>query len=162
MQTREPVEEIRQLLVGIAGLYNRLILVVGPLRSGKTDLVRTVASEKNQVPFNLGVELSRRLLDLSERQRVIQLPQVLEQIASESKAELLILDNTELLFSTALKQDPLRLLLGISRNRTVVATWLGRLVDGHLVYAEPGHPEFRRYPGEGLLLVPLESGDPRE
>jgi len=47
------------------------------------------------------------------------------------------LDNTEILFNPILKQDPLRLLQRISRNRTVVATWLGNVTDSHLTYAAP-------------------------
>jgi hypothetical protein len=157
MQTREAVEQIGRLLSGISDLYNRLVLVVGPTGSGKTAAVRTVATERSQPLVNLGAELSRRLLDLTERQRIIQLPQLVEEIVSEQRSELLMLDNTEMLFNVALKQDPLRLLLSISRNRTVVATWLGEIADGHLIYAEPSHPEFRQYPAEGLLAVSLNT-----
>lgn len=157
METREPVEGIRQLLSGITDLYNRLVLVVGPAGSGKTAAVRGVAAEDKRPLVNLGVELSRRLLDLTERQRIIQLPQLLEGIVSEQNSQLLMLDNTEMLFNPALKQDPLRVLLGLSRSRTIVATWLGQIADGHLLYAAPGHPEFRRYPADGLLVVSLGS-----
>lgn len=30
------------------------------------------------------------------------------------------------------------------------------LEGGHIVYAEPGHPEYRSYPVEGLLTVDAE------
>jgi hypothetical protein len=157
MQMGEPVEQIRRLLFGISGLYNRLVLVVGPAGSGKTATARAVAQEGDRFWVSLGIELSRRLLDLTERQRIIQLPQLLEEIVSQQSSGLLILDNTEILFNPALKQDPLRLLLGLSRNRTIVATWLGQVANGHLIYATPDHPEFRRYPAEGLLTVSLSA-----
>ena len=56
-------------------------------------------------------------------------------------------DNIELLFDAAFQHDPLRLLQGVSRNRTIVATWNGTLQNGYLSYAVPDHPEFRRYSG---------------
>ena len=29
--------------------------------------------------------------------------------------------------------------------------------DGHIHYAEPGHPEYRRYPVDGVLVVGAEA-----
>ena len=39
------------------------------------------------------------------------------------------------------------------RNRTVVAAWNGTLDNGHLLYATPGHPEYRHYPARDLVVV---------
>jgi len=153
MQTQKAVEHIRERLAGISDLYNRLVLVVGPARSGKTAMLRAFATDSQLPLLNLGLELSRRLLDLTERQRILQLPTLLESVVSAPGADTVILDNTEVLFNPALRQDPLRLLMGLSRNRTVVSSWLGDLEGPHLTYATPGHPEFRRYPAEGLLVV---------
>lgn len=55
---------------------------------------------------------------------------------------MVLLDNLEILFDTALEVEALRLLQVSSRNRTVVASWNGSFRDGTLAYAEPGHPEF--------------------
>ena len=55
-----------------------------------------------------------------------------------------------------LKQDPLKLLQGISRNKTVVAAWNGTIVDDYFTYAAPGHPEYRRYPMRDFLVVSPE------
>ena len=93
------------------------------------------------------------MLELTERQRVLKLPQLLDEITGEISGELVLLDNIELLFNSRLKQDPLRLLQGLSRNRTVVATWNGSVIDGHITYAVPDHPEYRRYPIDGFLVV---------
>jgi len=71
----------------------------------------------------------------------------------QPESDVVLLDNIEILFEVALKQDPLRLLQSISRNRTIVATWSGSIEDGHLVYAAPYHPEYRRYEVGDLLVV---------
>ena len=100
------------------------------------------------------------MLDLTARQRTLRLPILLQEIVQndvEPRATAL-LDNTEILFCADLKQDPLRLLQGLSRNRTVVAAWNGTITDRVLRYAAPGHPEHRHYPVSEFLTVSLEAG----
>jgi hypothetical protein len=158
MQTQNAVDQIRQRLSGIADIYNRLVLLVGPSCSGRTAALRALADAEKVPVFNVGAEISRLLLDMTERQRILQLPKLLEQAVAVLPSDLTLLDNTEILFNPALKQDPLRLLQGLSRNRTIVADWLGDAAGGHLTYAVPEHPEFRRYPSAGLLFVNLRDG----
>jgi hypothetical protein len=73
-----------------------------------------------------------------------------------AQAGLVLLDNIEILFDVHLKQDPLRLLRGLSRNKTVVAAWNGSIVDGHITYAAADHPEDRRYPIRDFLVASPE------
>lgn len=155
MQTQSAVDQIRQRLSGIADNYNRLVLLVGPSGSGRTAVLRALADADNVPVLNVGADISRRLLDLTERQRVLQLPKLLEDALTGIPDNLTVLDNIEVLFTPELKQDPLRLLQGLSRNRTIVASWLGNVEGGHLTYAAPEHPEFRRYPSADLLVVSL-------
>ena len=81
------------------------------------------------------------------------------EAAAGQGSEVVLLDNTEVLFEANLRQDPLRLLQGVARNATVVAAWTGDVKDGTLRYAVPGHAEHRRYPAEGLLIVNVETSD---
>ena len=70
---------------------------------------------------------------------------ILDEIVREERSDVVLLDNIELLFAVELAQDPLRLLQSLSRNRTIVAAWPGTFDGKTLTYAEPGHPEARRY-----------------
>lgn len=137
-------------------LYHRLILMVGPARSGKTEALQEVSASASTPLINVNLELSCRMLDLTERQRALQLPRLLGEIVSET-GELVLLDNIEILFDVRLKQDPMRLLQGLSRNKTVVAAWNGSIVDGHITYAVPDHPEYRRYPIHDFLVASPEA-----
>ena len=138
-------------------LYHRLVLVVAPQGSGKTTVLRNVQQNLG-VPFvNINLEVSRQLLELTARQQVLQLSCIMEDILRGAETEVVILDNIEILFETSLKQDPLRLLQALSRNRTVVASWNGEIKDKHLTYATPGHLEYRRYPAHELLVVTMQS-----
>lgn len=134
-------------------LYNRLVLVVGPAGSGKTAALRELSNARGYPLINVNLELSQRLLDLTEKQRSLRCGQIAREIADHAGGPVVLLDNLELLFDPDLRQDPLRLLQGLSRNHTIVATWNGQVMDGYLTYAEPGHPEYRRYPVSGLLIV---------
>ncbi len=140
-----------------SGLYFRLILVVGPAGSGKTVALQEVQTCMSAPLVNVNLELSRRMLDMTERRRALQVTRLLEEIAGEAGGNVVLLDNVEILFDVSLQQDPLRLLQGISRNRTVVASWNGSLDNGHMTYAMPGHPEYRRYPVRDFLVVASEA-----
>lgn len=150
------VDQVIQRINQAAELYYRLILVVAPAGKGKTRVLQEVHRRTGAPLFNVNLELSRRLLDLTARQRALKLPQLLSEIINTSQSQVVLLDNTEILFDLTLKQDPLRLLQGLSRNRTVVASWNGSLTNGYLSYAVPSHPEYRRYPVRDFLVVDLD------
>ena len=124
-------------------LYHRLVLVVGPEGQGKTSALQVVAKRIDAPLININLELSRRMLDLTERQRALQVQRLLDQIAAEPESDVILLDNVEILSDVALQQDPLRLLQGLSRSRAVAATWNGSIENNHLIYAAPHHPEYR-------------------
>jgi len=86
-------------------------------------------------------------------QRPRQVQPHLERLISDTASDILLLDNIEFLFDVMLRQDPLRLLQGLSRNRTLAVAWSGSIKDGYLRYAAPDHPEHRRYPLDGLLVA---------
>ena len=140
-----------------AELYHRLVMLVAPAGAGKTAALQDV-HERTMAPLvNVNLELSRRMLDLTERQRALQLPRLLAEIVGASAADVVLLDNVEVLFDVSLKQDPLRLLQGLSRNKTVVAAWSGSVDGEHMVYATPDHPEYKRYPLRDFLVVNPEA-----
>lgn len=134
-----------------AEIYHRLVLLVGPSGTGKTAALQAVRDRLGVPLINVNLDLARRMLDLTERQRRLRLARLLDEIVGEHP--LVLFDNTEMLFDVSLAADPLRLLHGLSRNRTVVATWNGTVANGWLTYATPDHPEHRRYPSRELLVV---------
>jgi hypothetical protein len=140
-----------------AELYHRLVMLVAPAGSGKTAALQDV-HERSAAPLvNVNLELSRRMLDLTERQRALNVPRLLAEIVGASAADVVLLDNIEVLFDVSVKQDPLRLLQCLSRNKTVVAAWSGFIDGEHLVYAMPDHPEYKRYPLQDFLVVNTEA-----
>lgn len=146
------LERILNKIQDATQLYYKLIFVVGSSGSGKTSVLRAV-HERTGVPvINVNLELSKAMLELSERQRMLQLPKLLSDILGQTNADIILLDNIEILFAVSLKQDPLRLLQGLSRNKTIVASYSGMIDGEYLIYAEPDHPEYKRYPTRDLLI----------
>jgi len=138
-------------------LYHRLVILVAPAGGGKTSVLNAVHDQTSAPLINVNLELSRRMLDLTERQRALELPRIFSEIVNELSSEVVLLDNIEIIFDPSLKQDPLRLLQGISRNKTVVAAWDGKIDHGHIVYAVPGHPEHKKYPANDIMIVSTDA-----
>lgn len=103
--------------------------------------------------LNLNAKLSERLLELSSQQRRLKAAQLVDELVTRQDAEVTLVDNIGVLFHPALQQDPLRVLQRAARNKTVVATWQGVADSKTLTYAQPDHPEFRRYQNPEAQLV---------
>ena len=163
--TQPPAEAVIAQVGPARALYHRLVLVVGKSGAGKTGALREVAARTRAPLVNVNLELSRRLLDLTERQRPRHIQRLLEEVVAGTMgagttSNVVLLDNVELLFDVRLQQDPFRLLRDISRRRTVVAACAGSVEDGHLRYAAPGHAEYQRHATDDILVVSVE-GAPR-
>ncbi len=147
------VDQIMRKVKQAAELYHRLMLVVAPAGMGKTIALQDVRNRTGATLVNVNLELSHRMLELTKRQRILQLPHLLREIAGNGGDQMILLDNIEVIFDVSLKQDPLRLLQGLSRNKTVVAAWNGSIVKDALTYATPDHPEYRRYSMRDFLVA---------
>ncbi|MDC0740857.1 BREX-3 system P-loop-containing protein BrxF [Polyangium mundeleinium] len=134
-------------------MYHRLVLTVGPAGSGKTEAFTDLAAAHGWPCINVNLKLAERLLDLTQKQRAVRVAGLLDDIVKATSAEVVLLDNIEMLFAVELAQDPLRLLQGLSRNRTIVASWPGTFDGRVLAYAEPGHREFKKYSTPQAVIV---------
>jgi len=159
----------------VANQYHRLVLLVAPAGGGKTAVLQDVHKRKKVPLFNINLELSQHMLNLSQNERVLELPCFLEKKIADSASEVVLMDNIEILFDVSLGHDPLRLLQRLARNKTVVAAWNGKLeTEEHglraelstpdsflityhpsiyLFYATPDHLEYRRYPVKDFWVV---------
>jgi len=159
VQTLMKTEIIKEI-ENSKNLYNRLILIIGPFGSGKTTLIRNISEEAGRGILNVNLELSKELLDMSKKQRMLKTSNCLSEIINRNynnynEGEVVFLDNTEILFDTELKLGPLRLLQDLARYHCIVATWNG-IVDGEsLIYAKIGHQEYRKYDRKGLITFTM-------
>lgn len=139
--------------------YFRLVVLAGAPGSGKTAALQSVARKLGCQLVNVNLELSKRLLELTRAQRSRQVERLLKDAIAAVPGDVVLLDNLEILFDTALEAAPLRLLQVSSRNRTLVASWNGSFQDGTLTYAEPGHPEFIQFKQIEAIVISLGPGN---
>ncbi|MCR4407613.1 MAG: BREX-3 system P-loop-containing protein BrxF [Anaerolineae bacterium] len=147
--------ELEQILPYIARQYYRLVLVVGPIGSGKTPLFKELCRRHGFPYLNVNLALSQRLLDLTTKERPLRVRRLLAEVIDDHPQDTIALDNIELLFDPTLHQDPLVLLQELSRNKTLIAAWGGTYQDSILTYAEPGHAEYRRYERPAVIVISM-------
>lgn len=135
-------------------LREQLVLLVGPAGAGKTASLLALEARAGIPHLNINLLLSRRLLDLPLERRAEDVSDLLSDILDETDGPLL-LDNLEILFDPTLQFQPLGWLRRTSRGRTIVAAWNGAVEHGSVTYATPGHPEYRREPADGIIVVQL-------
>ena len=155
----KPVEmlaELEQLIGEIGDLNSKLILLVGPSRSGKTQLLRQLCAKLNIEPLNVGLELGRRLAATPNNKRGFSAGELLREIADKERTEdPLLLDNLELLFEPGLQINPLDLVRRLAHSKRVVAVWPGELRGDRLVYADMSHPEHCDYSRDGVVVLEI-------
>ncbi len=135
------VQQLFELIHGTQSSYYKLTLLAGGATAGKTRMLKLVADQLDLPLISLNLLLSQRLLSHNNRQRSLHAEGVALDIIDEHASTGLCIDNTELLFDSTLRLNPLVFLQEISRNRLVVATWNGVFANGELRYAHNGHPD---------------------
>ncbi len=138
----ETTAQLEQAIEQVTSQYYRLVILTGAPASGKTAALQSLAQKLGCQLVNVNLELSKRMLELTRTQRSRQVERLLKEVIAAVPGDVVLLDNLEILFDTALQLQPLRLLQVLNRNRTIVASWNGSFQGGSLTYAEPGHPEF--------------------
>jgi hypothetical protein len=148
--------KLERLVGEISDINCRLALLVGPSRSGKTQLLRQLSAKLNIEPLNVGLELGRRLAATPNNKRGFSAGELLREIADKERTEdPLLLDNLELLFEPGLQINPLDLVRRLAHSKRVVAVWPGELRDDRLVYADMSHPEHRDYSRDGVVVLEI-------
>ena len=138
-----PQTDLLQAIRQAGDLYHRLVLLAGLQGVGKTAALQAISKEQAYPLINLNLQLCKAMLELTRSQRTRQVERLFKAVVGAASAEVVLLDNLEVLFDPGLEVEPLRLLLNASRNQTLAAAWNGTFGDGTLTYAEPGHPELR-------------------
>ena len=132
------LDQLAQAIEQASRRYFQLVIMVGVSGSGKTNTLQSIGQRTGCKVLNVNLELSKKMLELTRTQRSRQVEKLLKELIAATQGEVVLLDNLEILFDTALDVEPVRLLQVVSRNRPTVASWTGSYSNGTLTYAEPG------------------------
>ncbi|WP_373504612.1 BREX-3 system P-loop-containing protein BrxF [Aestuariivirga sp.] len=146
------IERLDRLVDDISGLNSKLILLVGPPRSGKSILLGQLATRRQAPVLSVGAALGRELLTVPSTRRHLQAADLLKELVDGCASQgLLLLDNIELLFDQTLRLSTLDLLKRHAHARRVIAVWPGEIREDRLCYATTGHAEHQDYGVDGLV-----------
>jgi len=132
--------------------YHKLVILVEDNEKKRNLLISDFAKFHGIDPINLNLHLSSRLLEKSPKERTSTLLEQLRDLIGKD-SPLIVLNHCEILFDQSLKNDPLKLLENISRNRTILVAWPGHYQNGSLIYATPDHPEYRCYTTPEIPII---------
>lgn len=83
----EPLaERVLRSIEQAAEMYHRLVMLVAPAGMGKTAALQELHKRTNTPLLNVNLVLSRRTLDLTERQRMLRLPRLLSDVVDAAQA----------------------------------------------------------------------------
>ncbi|BBB91337.1 MAG TPA: BREX-3 system P-loop-containing protein BrxF [Methylomusa anaerophila] len=145
------VESVRE--VGKKG--ERLVIIAGKPGSGKSKIMRELSEMRGWVYVDSKTLLTDELFEMSPKARAGEAANIMDEVLEQKSADVILLDNTQVLFAPVLQVNPLTLLRRLSQKQTVVAAWPGSFENGELVYSGNMGSEPVSYSGEGLKVVAI-------
>lgn len=145
--------QLLQKIEDVTGLYYRLILLLMEPNANQRMPVNILEDTLQCGIVNVNLEISRLMLPLTTRQRALKVSSLLDQTIKDLPSDIVLLNHIQILFDPVLRQDPLRLLQNLSRQKTIIAVWEGQIQGQYLTYAKLDHPEYRRYPTRELIII---------
>lgn len=145
-----------ELLQIVNRSYFKLIIIVGVIGSGKTQLLKEFTSY-GFANLNFGEEFSRRLINTPPQSRAADAEELAIDLIESQNSRKIAIDNTEVLFEQPLELNPLALLKRCSLNHVIIATWTGEVDETKLTYGIPGHPAHQIFPyskQDTFIIVP--------
>lgn len=106
---------------------------------------RLLSFFKNHMWINVGLELSKALLDATQDDYTLTVPRLLRSLVSDAPGNQVVLDRIDILFMPAFQLDVINLFRQLDRNKSVVVIWPGCLEGKKLIYSKPDYPDYHIY-----------------
>lgn len=90
-------KDIQDAFILLPNEYYKLILLVGPIGSGKTEILKKISTDHGYEYINLNLKLSEKLTNISLENRCYYVEELINEIISTSRSDVVILDNIEIL-----------------------------------------------------------------
>lgn len=134
----------------------RLVLIVGKPGSGKSKILRELSTIRGWRYVNCRSFLSEELLEMVPKVRAQEASGLIARSLAALDAEVVVLDDMQVLFAPVLQVDPLNLLRTLGRKYSVVAAWPGEYDGKNLKVSAAGQNNPKVYDADGLTIVQIE------
>lgn len=98
--------------------------------------------EQKAIPINIA--LAEKLTKLRPTRRTIQLEKCFNQVILDFP-ENVVIKEFDVMFNPNYKVDILTLLIAAYKKRPFSIIWPGKYIEGKLIYAEEGCPDYKAY-----------------
>ncbi|VBB08516.1 Hypothetical protein LUCI_3789 [Lucifera butyrica] len=119
-----------------------LRLLVGRPGSGKSKVMRELASMRGWEYIDAQNLITEEFMDLVPKARPLEALRIMSKIMEELNARVILLDRVQMLFAPVLNLEPLDLLRQLSKQYTLVAAWPGNCEGGKLCLMFNGHTKY--------------------
>ena len=133
----------------------QLILIVGKPGSGKSKVMRELATNRGWKYIDCQVLITDELLELVPKVRGREAPHIFADTLSRERADVILLDGLQMLFRPVINIEPLPLLRQLSKKYKIVAAWPGLYENGKLSFQELGQAEPNYYDATDLKIIEL-------
>jgi predicted ATPase len=151
----EVVQMIVDYVQEVKGNSEQLVLIVGKPGSGKSKIMRELAANRGWKYLDCQMLLTDEFLELVPKARPREAPHIMGDLLSRQKAEVILLDGIQVLFTPLLHLDPLVLLRQLAKTHIVVAAWPGKYEAGELSFLELGQTKPYCYEAGDLKVIEL-------
>jgi hypothetical protein len=134
----------------------RLVLLVGRPGSGKSKMLRELSTIRGWQYVNCRTFLTEELLEMVPKVRAQEAAGMISKALDALKAEVIVMDDMQVLFAPVLQVDPLQLLKQLGRKYTIVAAWPGEFDGDSLHIAAAGQPTPKVFDAKGLTIIQIE------
>lgn len=135
MGIKSSIYEIEKILK----TYNDYLII------SLVDLETIKTKFKDFKVIELGQVLSKELTKINKDKRNLEVVKTMGCIFSEIDVSGIIVTNIDILFNPSYKLDIIKLFIQLSRNKTVIVQWPGKLESNNLVYSEPKYEDYKKY-----------------
>jgi len=133
----------------------KLVLIVGQPGSGKSKIMRELSMMRGWKYVDCRELITDDILEMIPKVRAQEAPHIISKILASYNAEVILLDDIQILFIPVLKLEPVELLRQLSRKFSLVVAWPGEFEAGKLISAAGGPGGLKEYPADDLKVIQI-------
>jgi len=134
------IERLNKIIDSSKLQRSQLIIICNP---NKEKLIKQNNNKYCIQNVNISLELSKELIVIPKTKRSTRVHRCLAEILHRFNSNVLWIERMQLLFHPELEFDPIQFFQNVSRNKTIILSWDGEYKNNKLIYAKPGHQEYR-------------------